>query len=55
MKSMSGIVIHYLRKGNMLADFLTNLVFICAGDFQYNKVEQLLQNRAIAGKRKSYV
>ncbi|KAH0691451.1 hypothetical protein KY289_018809 [Solanum tuberosum] len=41
MRIVSTRVQHSLREGNTLADFLTNLVFIFAGGFQYNQFQEL--------------
>ncbi|WMV37316.1 hypothetical protein MTR67_030701 [Solanum verrucosum] len=41
MRIVSARVQHSLREGNTLADFLTNLVFIFAGGFQYNQFQEL--------------
>lgn len=38
---MSAKVQHSFRKGNTLANYLTNLVFIFAGSFQFNHFQEM--------------
>lgn len=41
MENISVGVVQYLREGNTLADFFTNLVFVFSSDFQYNNLEHM--------------
>lgn len=42
MDTISARVVHFLREGNTLAFYFTNLVFVFAGDFEFNNLEQNL-------------